>query len=737
MLRLNQLNGFSRKGTTPTAQSVLGLWAFGVNYSGQIPDGTTPFILPSSPIQVGLETWTKVLHEFGYSFGIKTDGTLWFRGVAYAGSAITGMGASTRTIFATWTQVGALTDWADIATDGGSVLAIKTNGTLWAWGDNSSGTLGDGTIAPKSSPIQIGALNTWKNVWCRVATATATQTDNSMWVWGSNPFGSLGLGDATDRSSPVQLGTDTDYVKAVMGYGFTLFLKGASSPYSIFGTGLGTTGQLANNPAISVSSPIQVGLASVWTDVGTTGTQVAGSWAIKNTGQLWAWGDNTTGLLGLGTSGTIESSPVQVGALTNWSKVIGGTFISNFLALKTDATLWYTGQREDATNSSISSPIQVGTASNWTKLHSSSYFSKSDSILWGMGANAEGCFGYINWYERPTQVVSQASPNWTKVIVALDSFIGLKSDGTLWSWGPNTAGLCGQGDTVARSSPVQIGAATNWTDIKGCGSHAIGLRGGAIYCWGDNQFGQLGDSTLTTRSSPVQVGGLTTWTQIACLGNGGTSYGIKGGTLWAWGSGGAGQLGNNTVGTQESSPIQVGILATWTRLLETGADGSAATALAIQTGKLFGWGDNSGGWTGTGTSGNQLSSPVQVGILTTWAKVALVFGGALGVDTAGHLFVWGDNAPVSLGLAGNSSPVQVGSLTNWLTPIGGGTSSEYVVVKTDNTIWKWGATQIFGYGDGALSFVTQTSPVQIGTVAKYTWAATLGSTCTILVRTVA
>jgi alpha-tubulin suppressor-like RCC1 family protein len=104
-----------------------------------------------------------------------------------------------------------LSDWAQVAGGGGFSLAIKTNNTLWAWGFNSSGQLGDGTTVNKSSPVQIGALSDWSQVAAGSTHSLAVKTNGTLWAWGTGTSGQLGDGTIVNKSSPVQIGSLTTW----------------------------------------------------------------------------------------------------------------------------------------------------------------------------------------------------------------------------------------------------------------------------------------------------------------------------------------------------------------------------------------------------------------------------------------------------------------------------------------------------------------------------------------------
>jgi len=175
-------------------------------------------------VQVGsLTTWAAASAGWKSSYGISTGGTLF----AWGDNASGQLGQGDQTSRSSPVQVGSLTDWKKVVGFGDTFVAIKTNGTLWTCGEGSAGQLGDSSTVDKSSPVQVGSLTTWSTIKGGGYTlnTAATKTDGTAWAWGQNTVGKLGDGSTTTRSSPVQIGALTDWVGVGVGQEFMLGIR--------------------------------------------------------------------------------------------------------------------------------------------------------------------------------------------------------------------------------------------------------------------------------------------------------------------------------------------------------------------------------------------------------------------------------------------------------------------------------------------------------------------------------
>jgi alpha-tubulin suppressor-like RCC1 family protein len=248
------------------------LWMWGNNSYGSIGDISTTN--RSSPVQIGTGVdWYKLNVGFYLTAGaVKSNGTLWLWGANGFGQI--GNNTSANSYSSPVQETGAASDWADISFGFGHAVGLKKNGTIWCWGANYAGQLGNGTIDDSSSPIQEITFSTWLVSSAGLNHSAAIRSDNTLWIWGANYEGQLGLDMLDNRSVAVQVGTDVGWVFVSAGSANTAAIKNDGS---LWMWGLNDNGYLGNNTIINFSSPIQVSTYSnSWIGV------EAGSAALRN-----------------------------------------------------------------------------------------------------------------------------------------------------------------------------------------------------------------------------------------------------------------------------------------------------------------------------------------------------------------------------------------------------------------------------------------------------------------------
>ena len=338
--------------------------------------------------------------------------------------------------------------------------------TLWGFGNNGNGALGDGTNDSRSSPVQtIAGGSDWAVVHVGYDGTMALKNDGTLWTWGNGSYGCLGDLQDSDRSSPVMIANGKTW-KSIGGANYYYGCSAAIDDNDhLFVWGLNDHGQLGLGDQNNRSSPIQMG-GKTWSQVSSSAYSMG---AIDTDGKLWMWGDGGYGALGLNSTEDY-SSPVQVGADTDWMQIACGYHYT--MAIKNDGTLW----------------------------------------AWGEGNDGKIGLGNENDYSSPTQVGSDT--NWNKVATCNDHSAAIKEDGSLFIWGKNNHGQLGQGNQINTSSPVQVSG--TWTDIT-CGEyHTAAIINSTLWTWGENGDGQLGDGTQDDKFSPVQtLMNFSGWTSVS------------------------------------------------------------------------------------------------------------------------------------------------------------------------------------------------------------------------------
>ena len=309
------------------------LWGWGQNGAGgMVGNGSTQNVLV--PVQATTTAdWNEVFSGNTHSIALKDNGTLWAWGSNFYGQLGNG-GATTHSQVPI--QIGT-SSWKMVRASVNHTVGIKTDGTLWAWGNNEQASLGDGTFVNKLVPTLINSSTDWKMISCNLFRNVAIKNDGTIWVWGMNsPF--LGLGslysDQSHITVPTQIGTATDWKMAVVGSGYNLALKNDNT---LWAWGGGGSGCLGNGSTSSIFVPAQIGSDADW-DTLEADTQT--SFGIKANGSLWAWGQNNNGQLGNNTLDNLLI-PTQITTTNDWKSVATGAFFT--AALKADGSLYTWG----------------------------------------------------------------------------------------------------------------------------------------------------------------------------------------------------------------------------------------------------------------------------------------------------------------------------------------------------------------------------------------------------------
>ncbi len=367
---------------------------------------------------------------------LKSDGTLWAMGRNVGGVSI---GSGTTAARPRLVQVGKDKDWIEVAGGGGFSLALKADGSLWAWGLNSYGQLGDGTARSWDRPVQVGQDRDWVRITAGGWDSLAVKSDGTLWAWGLNASGQLGTGygqqgtgTTNSQHVPTKLGNDRDWQAA----------SGGKNLLSAMFTGSGVAFGIA--PGL----PYTLGL--------------------KADGTLWAWGYNAAGQLGDGTAWK-RAAPVRIGTGSDWRDVSAGC--AHSVGVKADGSLWSWGDNN------------CGQLGNGTK--------------GGSGPSSFSGYGTVSSTYAPAAASNCIprrvgnSEDWRMVRAGAQHTVALKSDGSLWAWGLNCYGQVGDGTTNSVVVPTRIGTASDWVWVDAGATYTVALkRDGSLWLWGERIGGE-------------------------------------------------------------------------------------------------------------------------------------------------------------------------------------------------------------------------------------------------------
>jgi alpha-tubulin suppressor-like RCC1 family protein len=352
-----------------------------------------------------------------------------------------------------------------IACGGWHSLAICTDSTVKAFGENATGQLGDGTSTDQSTPVTVNGLTGIVAVSAGgdqlEAHSVALKSNGTVWAWGSNLYGGLGNGTTTNSNAPVQALGLTNVIAIAAGGWHTVALKSDST---VWVWGWNEDGQLGDGTIVNKSTPQQVsGLSGVVAIAAGTYHVLA----LKADGTVWAWGDNVSGQIGNGNTGTDQTTPVQVSGLTNVVKITAGRFFS--LAIKSDGTVWtwgenLYGQLGNGTTTDSNVPVQVSGLSGVTSAVAATgafhcMAVKNDNTVWAWGRNTYGNLGDNTVANKSTPVQMLGISDVQGMAAGTNFSLVYKTDGTVWGCGRNASGQLGDGTTdqhnqLTLSSPV-------------------------------------------------------------------------------------------------------------------------------------------------------------------------------------------------------------------------------------------------------------------------------------------
>jgi RHS repeat-associated protein len=359
------------------------------------------------------------------------------------------------------TGTGAASPAGLIAAGASHSLAVKNDGTVWAWGLNSSGQLGNGNTTNQKTPVKVTGIANGSGVAGGALHSLALRSDGTVSAWGSNAYGQLGNNSTTNSSTPVAVSSLASVTSVVAGASHSLAL---GSDGTVWAWGLNASGQLGNGTTTNAKTPVSVPNLSRVVAIAAGNTH---SLALRIDGRVWAWGGNAS--YQLGNTGTGSTTPVQVQGVSNVIAIAAGGDTSFALT--------------------------------------------RDGRVYAWGDDAYGQLG------NPSVTKKSATPVQALLFVGVSSVsagaghaLAIASDGTVWAWGRNSSGQIGDNGSCGRTcaSPVHLSSPTGVLAVAAGSLHSLAATSaGSQWAWGENGYGQLGNGTTTNSKIPVQVSSLS------------------------------------------------------------------------------------------------------------------------------------------------------------------------------------------------------------------------------------
>ena len=747
--------------------------SWGSDYTGQLGDGPA-LVSQNRAVSTNLSQKTVAIAVGGgFSLQLSAFGSVVARGLDNSGQLGDGPGFQTlcngllcseRVFVKGVGGAGTLSNVVAMAAGSHHSLAVRSDGTLVAWGTSAVGEIGNGTtntlVDAPAQVLGVGGAGVLTGVVAVAAGefhSLALRSDGTVVAWGDDSFGQLGRGlSGSSVTTPVQVkgargvGFLTDVVAIAAGRNHSLALR---SDGILFAWGTNLDGQLGVGVVGGLRTvPTQVaGIGSASLDrVIAVSAGAFHSIALRADGTVAAWGSDLDGQLGNGNFFGNQSTPKVVvnslgtGSLTNVVAVASGS--SHNVAMRGDGSVvsWGangSGELGDGTTSPRQSPVVVQRAGNLTGIAAIAAGNAASMAILAVGpeTNALGGIGVVN----PAVVHGLDPLTDTTGTVAMSIGQGanfaLMADGTLRAFGVNGQGQLGIGTTVNATTPTLVkglggvGVLTNVVATAAGQSHTLALRSdGTVVAWGSNSAGTLGNGGAGGFSTvPVQVsgpGGVGVLTDIVAVSAGFMhSMALKSdGTLWVWGNNAFGQLGSGLVGALQTSPVLVTVTggSALNRIVSMAAGHTHSVALRSD-GVVFAWGDDSSEQIGNGVGSPEVctgapcvSRPLAVANTTGMISISARGQHNLALRNDGSVASWGADDKGQLGdsaaLASQASLVNVAGvggagLLSGVNAIEAGFN--HSVALGNGLVFSWGDNSQAQLGDG--SSINRATPVQM------------------------
>lgn len=611
----------------------------------------------------------------GHSLGLASDGNIYAWGSDGSGQ----LGLS-RTLFRT---KGSKVDLpvgskvSALAAGRSHSLALMVDGSVFTWGENEQGQLGDGSYTTRSTPARIAATQTGIAIAAGKAHSLVLQKDGSVLAWGTNENGELG--DDTDFNSPdpVQVVNLPPVTQVRAGYSHAVALDASGRVWTWGDNSYGQLGDEFFIPRL-FADEVFLPVKAVRVEAGGDST-----FALDSLGRVWSWGRGDNFQLGDGGLND-RATPQLVFGLDKIVSISAGPY--DVAAVRSDGTLWYWGGED------YQEPTQItglqGKAISVSNGEGHILVLLEDGRVISLGNNDSGQLGDGTTESTDTFILTVGLPSMKLVATGLYHSLALARDGTLWAWGNNAQGQLGEASELEYNLPRLIRNFSGVSQIASGELHSLALKtDGSVWAWGSNYYGALGDGTERDRSSPVKVLGLPVIRKISAGSDNSVAIATDG-TVWTWGTNHSGELGINNKDIYYS--VKAIKVPTLTSITEVAVGESFMLGLKSD-GTVWAWGENGSGQLGLGDK-TQRDIPQRIPTLSDVIAVAAGKSHALALKRDGTVWAWGNGVSGQLGNTNSPTnqllPVQVGGLSGVKAIDAGERVS--TALTTNGRIFAWG-----------------------------------------------
>jgi alpha-tubulin suppressor-like RCC1 family protein len=647
------------------------------------PGATSPV-----PSRIGVPGVVAITTIGSASFALLADGTVWGAGANNFGQ----LGDGTIQARAGPQQVPGLSGIKAIAgSSSGHVLALKDDGTVWAWGQNDQGQLGDGTRIERHSPVAVLGLTNITRISSSGTGSLALRSDGTVWVWGLTYGSALGNGVSNTSILPGDPGWNQlipsrvllDQAVAISAgsvHHMALRADGTVWTWGYASNGENGTGRLGGQ---SQPLPLPVSSLDHVVAIANEGSEIAGfSLALKADGTVWSWGINNYGQLGV--SGIAASAlPIQVPGVANVVGIAAGA--AHVLAMRGDGTVLAWGSNSNG---------QLGDNSLDDRAQARPVVGPGGSGQLNLLQAAPANFNQLPQAQISLNVTSGTAPLTVQAVATNAT----DPDGTVRAiyWKSSN----GQQATGTSTSFVFSQAGTYTIDLLV-----------------EDNAGGRGGTRQQVVVAPVVAAAVSVNPKLTITGGYPAAL-TNDGRVLMWGGGPLGlyaSLVQGPVPTKVSHPVANGI----TGAVDVAVGSYHALAL-LADGTALGWGGNNLGQTGTGRLETLIGQPVQIANLPPAQALAAGGTNSFALTRDGRVFAWGSNSGGELGLGDNNTryqPAEIPGLANVIAIVA--TDSSFAAaLKGDGTVWAWGYNGSYRLGDGTT--ISRNRPVQMRGLAGIT-----------------